>query len=122
MENYYMRKNRKSSYEKGIAAEQKSIKYLEKLGHKILERRYKTPEGEIDIISEYGQNLYFVEVKHRASNEQALEAITPRQQQRISNAAQIFIDTYSLPYNQCFFSALMLYENNIHFIPQAWGM
>lgn len=49
----------------GNKAEGVVADFLEKSGHKILERNYKTKLFEIDIISEKDEVVYFTEVKHR---------------------------------------------------------
>ncbi len=56
-------------------------------GYRILERRYKTPVGEIDLIIANARRLAFVEVKGRADVDKALGAVSLRQQQRIKRAA-----------------------------------
>lgn len=56
-------------------------------GYLILGRRVKTRAGEIDIVAVRGKRLAFVEVKRRASNEEAEAAITVRQAARIRRAA-----------------------------------
>lgn len=50
-----------------------------------------TGAGEIDLIVRRGGVLAFVEVKARPTLEQAAQAITPRQQDRIRRAAQAFL-------------------------------
>lgn len=40
-----------------------AVAYLRKKGYRILERNYRTREGEIDVIAEQGGFLVFVEVK-----------------------------------------------------------
>lgn len=47
--------------------------------------------GEIDLIVRRRDVVAFVEVKARASLEQAAAAITPHQQQRLRRAAQAFL-------------------------------
>ena len=64
--------------------------FLRAKGFEILERRYKTPVGEIDIIALDYKYLVFVEVKARASVDGALESITPKMRARINDAATHF--------------------------------
>ena len=84
-----------TSYEKGVKAEDVAANFLEEQGYKILERRYKTKYGEIDIIalSESGGEkvLCFIEVKIRKGYDEAVEAVTPRTQQRIEKSALFFL-------------------------------
>ena len=42
---------RQHSYETGVAAEELAGNYLRLKGYEILEKRYKTPVGEIDLFS-----------------------------------------------------------------------
>jgi len=41
---------------------------LEYLGYMVLERNYRTFEGEVDIICRYNEEIIFIEVKTRRSN------------------------------------------------------
>ena len=59
--------------------------------YRILARRFRTPFGEIDLVVRRGNLLVFVEVKARASLEEAAYAVTPRQQRRIIDAAQAWL-------------------------------
>ncbi len=64
-------------------------------GWRILERRLigkrGTGAGEIDIIAKRGKVIAFIEVKARANETAALEAVTLSQRTRIARAAEIFI-------------------------------
>ncbi|MCK5384890.1 MAG: YraN family protein [Alphaproteobacteria bacterium] len=84
-----------TSYAKGVEAEDIAADFLAEHGYEILERRYKTKYGEIDIIAlqENGEQgvLCFVEVKVRNAYEEAVSAVTPRTQQRIENSALSFL-------------------------------
>jgi putative endonuclease len=59
--------------------------------YRILARRYRCPLGEIDIVAARGRTIVFIEVKARRTFEQAMESVTPRQQQRITRAAAAFL-------------------------------
>jgi putative endonuclease len=80
-----------TSYARGKEGEKVAALWLRLKGYKILAERYKSPYGEIDLIVQRGKTVAFVEVKHHKSEEAALYAITPRQQERIANAAQIWL-------------------------------
>lgn len=71
----------------GRSAEAVAAVWLRLKGFRIEGRRVRTPAGEIDIVARRGGLIVFVEVKARNRYEKALEAVTPRQQQRIERAA-----------------------------------
>jgi putative endonuclease len=63
-------------------------------GYRILAKRFRTPHGEIDIVAKRRNLIAFVEVKARASLDEAAFAVTPRQQARIIDAAQAWLVTH----------------------------
>ena len=74
----------------GRRAELLAALWLLARGYRILALRLDTPLGEIDILAQRGRVLAVVEVKRRRSLEEALEAVTPAQRQRLGRAgAQI---------------------------------
>ncbi|KZL19491.1 hypothetical protein PsAD2_01769 [Pseudovibrio axinellae] len=83
------------AYRKGLQAELKAEILLRQAGWQILERRYKTKQGEIDLIAEQDQTIVFVEVKARRNVEEGLYAITPRSQKRIANAAREWVSYHN---------------------------
>lgn len=81
---------REKAYRRGLWAETLAILYLMCKGYRPVARRYKTKYGEIDVVAVRGRTLAFIEVKARPSRTEGLEAITPKAQQRILQAAQHF--------------------------------
>ncbi len=79
---------RVAAFRTGISAESRAAAYLMAKGYRILAKRYRTPQGEIDIVARRRNLIAFVEVKARATLDDAAFAVTPRQQQRIIDAAQ----------------------------------
>lgn len=61
--------------------------WLRLKGYQILDRRLKTPVGELDLIARRGKVICFVEVKARSTMESALDALGTRQRRRIERAA-----------------------------------
>jgi len=76
---------------RGRSAETVAVLWLRLRGYRILERRLKTPLGEIDIIAARRDVLAIVEVKSRVSRAAGLQALTPRQCRRIERAATWFL-------------------------------
>lgn len=82
------RESRQKAERRGLRAETLACWLLRLKGYRILTRRFKTRQGEIDIVAQRGARLAFVEVKARQTPRAALEALTPRTQRRIENAAR----------------------------------
>src|SRR6185312_11958948 len=80
-----------AAFRTGISAESRAAAWLIAKGFRIVARRWKSPLGEIDIVARRRQLLIFVEVKARASLDDAAESVTPRQRQRIAAAAEIWL-------------------------------
>lgn len=80
-----------ASHRRGRWAEYLCCFVLLVKGYRILERRYKTRMGEIDIIAQRGLSLVFIEVKARPSVLLASEAISEEQLARLSRAAGHFL-------------------------------
>src|SRR3954465_7103770 len=80
-----------AAFRTGISAETRAVAYLMAKGYRVLARRFRSPYGEIDIVAQRRNLIAFVEVKARASLDDAAWAVTPRQQQRIINAAQAWL-------------------------------
>lgn len=81
----------------GMSAESRAAAWLIAHGYRILARRWRCPLGEIDIIAARRHTLIFVEVKARASLDEAAESVTGRQQRRIAAAAEIWLADNPLP-------------------------
>lgn len=56
-------------------------------GYRVLGFRLATPLGEIDLLAQRGKVLAVVEVKQRTTIEDALDAVTPTQRDRLRRAA-----------------------------------
>src|SRR5947209_2494935 len=80
-----------AAFRTGVSAEGRAAAFLMAKGYRILARRYRTSYGEIDIVARRRNLLAFVEVKARASLDEAAYAVTPRQQARIIEAAQAWL-------------------------------
>ena len=82
---------RVAAFRTGLSAESKAAAYLMAKGYRILAKRFRTPYGEIDLVARKRNLIVFIEVKARASLDEAAYAVTPRQQRRIIDAAQAWL-------------------------------
>ncbi|HEX3504266.1 MAG TPA: YraN family protein [Xanthobacteraceae bacterium] len=85
------RPDRVAAFKLGLSAESRAAMLLIAKAYRILARRWKTPFGEVDIVARRRHTLVFVEVKARASADEAIEAVTERSQQRIIKAAEMWL-------------------------------
>jgi putative endonuclease len=85
---------RVAAFRTGLSAEARAAAWLMAKGYRILAKRFRTPYGEIDIVAQRRNLLAFVEVKARASLDEAAYAVTPRTQRRIIDAAQAWLMTH----------------------------
>lgn len=82
----------------GDKGEDYAVAYLKKQHCKILDRNYRKPFGEIDIVARKKQLILFVEVKTRHGNPftRPYEAVDHRKQQRILRTALAYIREHHL--------------------------
>lgn len=81
---------------------------LSRLGYAVLDRRYRTRFGEIDIVCRHGDTIVFVEVKARrdARFGGAAEAVTANKQRRIAQMAVDFLSRRRLAGCPCRFDVV----------------
>jgi len=87
--------NRRSLGDRG---EDMAAAHLKKQGYKILERNYRTPIGEIDLVARHQGALVFIEVKTRRSRRfgSPQEAVHPAKQERLRNLAEYYLQQQGL--------------------------
>lgn len=79
----------KSRYSKGKEGERVAAEYLATCGLKILDRNFRCPAGEIDLVARDGKIIVFVEVRSRQSDELCSpeESLTVHKFRRLTKAA-----------------------------------
>ena len=80
-----------AAFQTGLSAESRAAAYLMVKGYRILAKRFRTRYGEIDLVARRRNLVAFVEVKARATLDDAAFAVTPHQQGRIINAAETWL-------------------------------
>jgi putative endonuclease len=96
----------------GKAGEDRAARFLAKQGYKILERNYRVPSGEIDLIALHQGEVVFVEVKTRTSDAFGAPelAVTPRKQRQMVKAALGYIKYKKLHQVPCRFDVVAINE------------
>jgi len=115
--------NRRLAEAAGRRAEAIAAWWLRLKGYRIVAQGYRSPLGEIDIVARRGGILAFVEVKRRHSHESGLDAIQPRQRQRIARAARLYMQSMpALARLQPRFDAVVLVPGRRpRHLPAAWS-
>lgn len=88
---------RQAAFRLGLSAEDQAAEHLIASGYDIVARRWRCPSGEIDIVARRGTLLIFVEVKARASLDDAAWSVTERARRRIAAAASAWLAAHPDP-------------------------
>ncbi len=77
----------------GDEGEERAANFLQEKGYKITARKWRTREGEIDIIAEKDDYLVFVEVKTlpNATYDMLKKVLNSQKQQRIVKTSKCFL-------------------------------
>lgn len=92
----------------GLDGETLACGELERLGYAIVERRYRTRFGEIDIIAIDAGTVVFVEVKTKTSSDfgDPVEEVTPQKQRRLVSMGQAYAAFSCPPNTPCRFDVV----------------
>ncbi|MBN1824757.1 MAG: YraN family protein [Candidatus Eisenbacteria bacterium] len=96
--------------ESGRLGERLAAAFLENAGHRILDRNYRTPRGEIDLITEEGGDLVFVEVRLRSGTGfgGAAGSVGPGKRRRLVRAAERYLLEAGDPDRPCRFDVVSI--------------
>jgi putative endonuclease len=85
--------DRQTRYRSGLRSEIVASLAMRLRGYRILDRRWKSSAGEIDLVAVRGRRVAFIEVKHRpaVSDEEAHSAVGPAQRARVRRAAELWL-------------------------------
>jgi putative endonuclease len=100
-----------SAQQLGMDAEDLAARFLVSKGYRILQRRYRTRSGEVDLIAVSGDStLVFVEVKARRSTEfgTPAEAVHPAKQARLGRVAAEYLASHPAGDSPCRFDVIAI--------------
>jgi putative endonuclease len=94
----------------GETGENLAVSALLARGYAILDRRYRTKHGEIDIVCEHAGVIVFVEVRARASAEFGLaaESVTGRKQRKVTAMAVEYLARHRITNRPCRFDVVAI--------------
>ena len=83
---------------RGRAAEEAAVVFLQNGGYHVMERNFTCRWGEIDLVTQQGDTLAFVEVKARSSNDMGSpwESVTTSKQRKLILSAQEYLQVHGL--------------------------
>lgn len=82
---------RRFTFLRGRGAERLALLWLLAKGYRPLARRYAQAGGEIDLVMRRGGTVAFVEVKARATMEDALTSVDEGKRRRVRRAARAWL-------------------------------
>jgi putative endonuclease len=84
--------------------------HLVRLGYRLIERRFRLRNGEIDLVMADGRTVVFVEVRRRRSERggDPLESIDARKRGRLIRAARVFLARRGLGESPCRFDVVAI--------------
>ncbi len=96
--------------ELGKAGEDTACAFLKRKGYRILDRNYRCPAGELDIIACRRGRVVFCEVKARSRGEieEALGAVDAKRQERMARAALHYLAAWGRAAKGCRFDVIAL--------------
>jgi putative endonuclease len=114
-------KGRDNHLKVGFIGEQRAVKMLKKAGYTIVERNFKCPFGEVDIIAKKDDVVAFVEVKARSSIEYGTpsQAVDFRRQKRYLNCAKFYFSGRAVDY-VVRFDVVEVYKKEVNHIENAF--
>lgn len=96
---------------RGAAAEKSALAYLEANGLQLLERNYRAPCGELDIVMRDRQELVFVEVRYRSSAQfgGAASSVDADKQRKLRLTGESFLQHHPrLEFTACRFDVVAI--------------
>ena len=105
----------------GDRGEKLAAKYLIRNGYEIVEKNYRSPYGEVDIIAKRGDILAFIEVKTRLTDTYGSpsEAVGSDHKRRYVRAAKSYISAHGCD-AVVRFDVIEIYRGEINHIENAF--
>jgi len=118
LKDYFMKTNTAGNH-----YEQEALHYLKQKGVQLISQNFHCRKGEIDLICLDQNQLVFVEVRYRSSNNHgsALESVNYSKQQKIKKTAYYFLFNY--PHFRHYtmrFDVIAIDQKQIHWVKNAF--
>ncbi len=109
----------------GQSAETVARRHLEKAGLSLIERNFRSRQGEIDLVMRDGDTLVFVEVRYRRQDRfgTGAESVDRRKRMRLVRAAQYYLLKHPADAERpCRFDVVSLAPSRVDWIRDAFSM
>ncbi len=116
--------DRLPAYAKGVLGEAAVCDRLADGGMELLERRFRSLFGEIDLVMLDGDTLVFVEVKLRThgGTEAGQAAVTPQKRRRLVQAARCYLGAHPEHAGRCVrFDVVTVTGEGVSHVPDAFS-
>jgi putative endonuclease len=114
-------RDRRAAETSGRDGERRAAIWLWLKGWKILDRRVRTPAGEVDLVARKGNLVAFVEVKTRKTPAELDFAIDERRLSRVAAAAEVLMPKYAGPQDDIRVDVILIAPRTLpRHIENAW--
>jgi len=114
-------RDRRAAEASGRRGERIAAWWLRLKGWRILDKRVRTPAGEVDLVARKGNLIAFVEVKMRATSAELDFAIDERRLTRVAAAAEVLMPRYAGPGDDIRVDVILLAPGTMpRHIENAW--
>lgn len=105
----------------GKKGERQAVKFLKRKGYKILEKNFKNPFGEVDVIAKKDGAVAFIEVKTRTGDLYGTpsEAVGNSRKRRYVKAAEYYFKGRDIDCTVRF-DVIEIYNGNVNHIENAF--
>jgi len=111
-----------NSYQLGFLYELRAARLVRARGYRVLARRYRARDGEIDLIARDGDAVVFIEVKARpaAGLGGGADAVTMEKRRRIRRAADAYLQRKAISEAPCRFDIIEFTRAGARYIENAF--
>jgi putative endonuclease len=102
-------------HELGRAGERAAETHLRAQGYSIVERNFRCPLGEVDLVALHRNTIVFIEVKTRRSAAAVpTDAVDARKQRQIRRAAEWYVSRHRLAEHPVRFDVVSVWRDGDH--------
>ena len=108
----------------GASAETAATRLLLDRGYSIVERNFRCPAGELDVIARDGDVLVFVEVRSRTDPDHghAAEMVDAQKQRQVARVAAHYLALREPSYEEARFDVVAITSGEVELIQDAWRL